>query len=217
MNKIGFIILSAAISCFFLSCHKNSDKKLGNFSIMACDSTSNTLPNYDKKVITFLDEQGNPVKDSIIKIDKNLTIYTPCRSFIYKTKFYGKDEELLANGKILVMPLCHRWKYDSTQDAVLIEHKYFSKQQEKTMAYFKKHKYPTWQWEKEAHTGIIENKKEVWTHPFRSNQYVLTEIAPFPTVKRPLKIGKAWQSSLKIGKNWGEWSHKKGQFNYKVM
>ena len=48
--------------------------------------------------------------------------------------------------------------------------------------------------------GIIDDGKMLWMHPFRDNQYYLTEIAPMPryysdgtyTVKNKTIIGEGW-------------------------
>jgi hypothetical protein len=40
-------------------------------------------------------------------------------------------------------------------------------------------------------------------HPIRKNQYILTEIAPFPETKFPLVKGKTWNSTLYIYEAFG--------------
>ena len=51
--------------------------------------------------------------------------------------------------------------------------------------------------------GVIENENRIWIHPLRQNQYVLTEIAPFPEVKLPLEVNRSWQSMLQIYEGFG--------------
>jgi hypothetical protein len=60
-------------------------------------------------------------------------------------------------------------------------------------------------WQKSTVTGVIENAQEIWMHPFRSNQYVYTEVAPFPQVKRAmLHPGGSWRGGrLFILGGWG--------------
>ncbi|MEL7022020.1 MAG: hypothetical protein AAGK47_10445 [Bacteroidota bacterium] len=56
-------------------------------------------------------------------------------------------------------------------------------------------------------TGIIENAKNVWLHPPRSNMtkyFRITEINPFPYVQFPLTIGHSWEWTLGIGDMWSE-------------
>lgn len=65
-------------------------------------------------------------------------------------------------------------------------------------------------------TGIIENVREVWMHPFRSNQFNFTEVAAFPHVKFPLRKGATWTSNLQIGEGWGDWENSVINSNYEV-
>jgi hypothetical protein len=65
--------------------------------------------------------------------------------------------------------------------------------------------------------GVIENVEEIWMHPFRFNQFNFTEVAPFPEVKFPLKVGKTWTGSLQILNGWGDWSNTTGNFQYEVL
>lgn len=53
-------------------------------------------------------------------------------------------------------------------------------------------------WQKKYQEGVIEDSTKIWMHPIRQNQYILTEIAPFPEVKFPLQRGKTWKSTLYI-------------------
>ncbi len=53
--------------------------------------------------------------------------------------------------------------------------------------------------------GALENS-ELWIHPFRSNQYILTEIAPFPQVKFSPSLGIKWKSTLKLTSEWKNFS-----------
>jgi hypothetical protein len=63
-------------------------------------------------------------------------------------------------------------------------------------------------------TGIIENEKKVWIHPPRHNQYLLTEIAPFPDFRRNSTVGDHYSSITFIGKGFGPWEGKKVTSNY---
>lgn len=52
-------------------------------------------------------------------------------------------------------------------------------------------------------TGVVENDKNVWIHPIRKGFFNSLETAPFPFVKKPLKIGTEWTDQMKIGQGWG--------------
>jgi len=58
-------------------------------------------------------------------------------------------------------------------------------------------------------TGIMDDTIRFWIHPFRANQYVYTEIAPFPEVYHEhLKIGGKWEGKMFILSGWGSFKGK---------
>ena len=61
-------------------------------------------------------------------------------------------------------------------------------------------------------TGAIENEKNVWVHPPRSNFFQILELNPFPYIQSPYQIGKKWNWKLKIGDHWSDkrWMEWKG-------
>lgn len=71
-------------------------------------------------------------------------------------------------------------------------------------------------------TGVIENEKNVWLHPPRSNMFRVLELNPFPFVQAPYEIGNTWQWSLKIGdawsdKRWKKWDGQiENQYQYEI-
>lgn len=78
-----------------------------------------------------------------------------------------------------------------------------------------------------AVTGVIEDKEEIWFHPFRKNQYVYTQVAPFPEINfEHLKIGDSWTGTKINGQCWdnfiGELHHlhnvtSKTNYDYKNL
>jgi hypothetical protein len=48
-------------------------------------------------------------------------------------------------------------------------------------------------------SGLVENDKNVWLHPMRTQFFGITEFNSFPYIKAPYKIGTKWQSGLGIG------------------
>lgn len=48
-------------------------------------------------------------------------------------------------------------------------------------------------------TGLIENDKNIWLHPPRTNFFAITEFNSFPFIKQPYKIGTTWKSGLTAG------------------
>ncbi len=54
-------------------------------------------------------------------------------------------------------------------------------------------------------TGLIENQKNIWLHPFRGKFFSVTEFSPFPYIKFPLKANFHWTWSLsKIDERWSD-------------
>ncbi|MES1218456.1 MAG: hypothetical protein ABUT20_23315 [Bacteroidota bacterium] len=53
-------------------------------------------------------------------------------------------------------------------------------------------------------TGLIENEKNIWIHPPRTNFFKILEINPFPYIKKPLIIGTRWAWRLKFGSHWAD-------------
>ncbi|WP_345953689.1 hypothetical protein [Mucilaginibacter sp. PAMB04168] len=53
-------------------------------------------------------------------------------------------------------------------------------------------------------TGVIENKANVWLHPFRFHALEILQLSPFPYIKLPLKSGQIYDWNLEIGEKWPE-------------
>jgi hypothetical protein len=53
-------------------------------------------------------------------------------------------------------------------------------------------------------TGVIENQKNLWMHPPRTDFFKILEINPFPYIKEPIKIGNKWTWKLNFGDHWAD-------------
>jgi len=53
-------------------------------------------------------------------------------------------------------------------------------------------------------TGVIENEKNVWMHPPRTDFFKILELNPFPYIKAPFIVGNKWDWQLKFGKHWAD-------------
>jgi hypothetical protein len=54
-------------------------------------------------------------------------------------------------------------------------------------------------------TGIIENKYNIWLHPFRGKYFSVLEFSPFPYFKFPGKNGFRWKWKLNnISERWSD-------------
>jgi len=63
-------------------------------------------------------------------------------------------------------------------------------------------------------TGIIENARNIWLHPFRGGQLAKTNLNAYPFVKFPISLGQKYEWELNVGgakysdARWLEWSDK---------
>lgn len=52
-------------------------------------------------------------------------------------------------------------------------------------------------------SGAIEESDFFWIHPFRKNQYVYTEVAPFPQIEKNYLVkGEIWRDTILILSGW---------------
>jgi hypothetical protein len=71
-------------------------------------------------------------------------------------------------------------------------------------------------------TGLVENKKNIWMHPPRTDLFRILELNPFPFIQKPYKKGNKWKWKLQIGdgfsdKRWVVWRGTiTNQYKYKI-
>jgi hypothetical protein len=53
-------------------------------------------------------------------------------------------------------------------------------------------------------TGLIENEKNLWMHPPRTDFFKILEINPFPYIKAPYAVGNKWHWQLEFGEHWSD-------------
>lgn len=176
------------------------------------------MPAFDEVKASLLDEIGNPYKDTIIeRIPKRRTIFKPCKEYVFKATFLDSHEKLISESQIKMMASGQRWDgQPELQDEVIVQYEYWQEDIAKINEYHINKIMSNRAWKKTIKTGIIENTDQIWMHPFRDNQYVFTEVAPFPDVKFPLFTGKTWSEEFNIYKGWGDWNNSSGNFNYLV-
>lgn len=109
------------------------------------------------------------------------------------------------------------WTYDSTQSTLLIQYE-FNKNEKDRIESYNINPSRAIDWIDKEETGFIEDKNNLWLHPFRANQYHFTEIAPFPNVRYiDLFPGNKWASRLNIHNGWGIWSNTQVKHYYEVV
>jgi len=142
----------------------------------------------------------------------------------YKTNFISNNNTI-TNEKLILKKLNTKWKFDEKQQA--IEYYYFPdtvglKTFVNPVIGWRKRmeKYTPWKWTNNEITGLFENENLRWEHPPRSNQYIYTQVAPFPEIKyKKLYLDSTWNSSLTIFGGIPKRGEFKGvvQSNYKVI
>lgn len=176
------------------------------------------MPEFDGNKVKILDDNGNPIKDTIIEvIKKRRTVFMPCREMVYRATFKSDKNELISNSRIKMMATGKRWTYEpDRQDVIVVQYEFTSDDIKKNIKHQLNKGILEYEWREEVIEGVIENVEEVWMHPFRANQFNFTEVAPFPKVKFPIQIGKSWIGNLNIQNGWGDWENTHGYFEYKV-
>jgi hypothetical protein len=64
---------------------------------------------------------------------------------------------------------------------------------------------PSWEY-----TGLVENDKNIWMHPPRSELFRILQLNPFPFIKEPFVKGNKWIWELRVGlgpsnERWKKW------------
>lgn len=152
----------------------------------------------------------------------SLVIFNSNRTYHYRAVFVNSVGDTLSQERITLKPSGQPWAYQKkTQTAFDIQYQYTAKDSLTFLTYTnpksKEKENPiAYEWEKSETTGAIENKQNVWMHPFRNNQYNYSEIAPYPHIKLDaLQAGKEWKSALLIMMGWGAFKGKT-ENQYKV-
>lgn len=175
------------------------------------------MPKYDYRA-TITGEM-TPQMDSVLRIEKRRDVFKPCRTIEYRAKFYSQDDELISDEIIAVTATGKRWIHQTEkQDEIEINYNF----DEDSIVYINTHQLnKAWispNWRNQVITGVIENVEEIWTHPFRSNQYSFTQVAPFPQVELPLRIGKKWtDNSISLKEGFGDWANMKVKSKFEII
>jgi hypothetical protein len=207
---IGSILIANIISCV------NTPTRC--FPDISCIEGECTQYDYEKVTMTN-SETGKVVKDTLIdRTQKTCNIFKPCRAYIFRAIYKSSDDVLISSNLIRLFVTGRRWRHQpEKQDEVLMQFQFEKSDIENSNKHIVNKRFSPLRFTKLDTTGVIENVKEVWMHPFRSNQYNFTEVAPFPSVKLPLHEGKTWTSSLHIGNGWGDWQGTVISNAYEVM
>jgi hypothetical protein len=130
-----------------------------------------------------------------------LHIWSPRRTYTYQATFSDDKGNVLTSEKVILQPTGEIWDRDPQQTLTNFTID-FSAEDSARLAPFPPNGVAR-RWMRKYHEGVIENETRVWMHPLRTNQYQLTEVAPFPEIKLPIKAEMSWKSSLSIFEAFG--------------
>jgi len=211
--KINLIVLLLLI---LTSCGEH-EAQTSNF--VKVDCVLSETPKFDFDRVELLDADGNVYKDTLVnKIEKRRHIFKACRDFIYRANLYDKNNSLIMSTKVKLTATGKRWGMQpNKQDQVMMQYEYATEYEEKFKEYNLNKSLKDRRWSDRSETGIIENVERIWIHPFRSNQFITNEVAPFPEVRFPLRRGKTWTSRLTMYEGWGDWENITVTSNYEIV
>lgn len=213
MKNLTLLFLLISFGCSSSSNSNNS------FQFTSIECSPEEMPKFDGNKVTFLDDNQNPIKDTIIStVEKRRTVFKPCRELTYNAVYKSKNGDLITESRIKLMALGKRWEHQpEKQDEIVVQYEFTNDDFERNKKYQLNKKLQSIQWMGQGTEGVIENVEEIWMHPLRSNQFNFTEVAPFPEIKFPLRIDKSWSGGLSIQQGWGDWENSSGNFQYKVV
>ena len=148
-------------------------------------------------------QQYDGVEIEKSKIDKNNTIYTLGKEFIFNINIENNGEVLYIknNEDDSIQITKNRDSAAITEvHLTVIKPKLFQRtNKHQTEIYYSYEPNPT----SISATGIVENQKNIWLHPPRNEFFKALETCPFPYIVKDKPVGFQWKDSMSIGKHWG--------------
>ena len=145
------------------------------------------------------------ITDTPVRPDASQAIFAAGREYEYDATYVSAEGQLLSHASVTIAGTGNSWAVDQRQAEIEVRYEYT---QEHRDAFLPHPLNPNFDrgWRSKTTTGAIESNAQVWMHPIRRNQYISTEVAPFPEVRLPLEAGKSWTSTLEIPERaWGDW------------
>jgi hypothetical protein len=134
---------------------------------------------------------------------------------MYRATLVSPHGDTLSREVVTLTPTGQPWKYQKkTQVGLVIRYAYSRQDSLRFLAHpsplTKKATEPKpYTWVRSLETGATESPQQVWMHPLRGNQYVYTEMAPFPQVKLDsLTLDGIWHNQTAILMGWGAFNGK---------
>ncbi|MEM9324279.1 MAG: hypothetical protein AAGA85_01425 [Bacteroidota bacterium] len=143
-------------------------------------------------------------------------VFADCRTWVYQARLWDADYNLLSSERIAVTATGRAWKpQPDLQDEIVIQYQLGPALGNKLRPHMINPRLDSWT--SKEHTGVIENDQYITMHPFRENFYAFTEVAGFPVVHLPVRVGQRWEDELRIFDGWGDWSNMDVTTAYEVV
>lgn len=133
--------------------------------------------------------------------DRVHDFWVPGYEYHYNAIYRDNEGNVITDENLVIKPTGMIWEMDSNQTLAEF-HLNYSEADSAALA-----PHPlngvNRKWIRTYKEGVIQDPHRIWMHPVRNNQYILTEIAPFPEVRFPLEKGLQWHSTLWIYEAFG--------------
>lgn len=155
------------------------------------------------------------ISGQVIRADSTLLhIWKPGRVYDYHVTYLEATGDTLSDARLVMQPTGKIWDVDEQQTLATFLPDFSSEDSARLAPNPANDRHKRWM--RRYHEGVIEDGRRVWMHPLRENQYVLTEVAPFPEAMLPLREGQTWKSQLFIYEAMGSFEGKLSS-SYAVM
>lgn len=123
------------------------------------------------------------------------------REYVYSVIYSDSAGNKITTERVTLKPTGKSWEADRKQTLIKFQLDSLTADWSKLPATPLNGKKRMWMTSYEE--GVLQTLTKVWMHPLRQNQYILTELAPFPEVVLPLKKDTSWKSTLWIYETFG--------------
>jgi hypothetical protein len=128
--------------------------------------------------------------------DRLYKYWSSKRKYTYEATYIDSLGQVLTKEVISIHPTEEIWQADPKQTLADYSINYKKEDSLKYGQFPLNNKQRAWF--RDYQEGVLEDSARLWMHPIRSNQYLLTEVAPFPEIRFPLQKDRSWDGTLWI-------------------
>jgi hypothetical protein len=127
----------------------------------------------------------------------NPNYWSSDRIYTYKGLYQDSLGQTITSEKIILHPTGRTWESDPRQTLMDFTLVSISADWNKLPKVPLNGKTRNW-FTSTYQEGVLQTPNKIWMHPIRQNQYILTEVAPFPQIIFPIKPDTSWKDTLYI-------------------